>query len=301
MHISTITGGLQRLGWRLDANGTETTMRIDAHQHFWKYSPAEYGWISDAMAELKRDFLPYDLKPLLAKNGFDGSIAVQATHTLEETRWLLELADQNEFIKGVVGWIDLCSPGLPTQLERLASHPKLVGVRHIVQDEPDDEFMLRADFRRGISRLEEYGLTYDLLLYPRHLPFAVELVQEFPDQRFVLDHVAKPLIADGVIEPWKRDIRELAKLENVWCKVSGMVTEANWKQWSAENFRPYLDIVFEAFGPGRLMIGSDWPVCTLSAGYQETLGIVHGYIRQMPVEQQEKVLGGNSTQFYGVG
>lgn len=275
-------------------------MRIDAHQHFWKYSAKEYGWISDVMPELKRDFLPGDLKPLLAENGFDGSIAVQATQTLEETSWLLEFAEQNDFIKGVVGWVDLCGPELESQLKQFAGDRKLVGVRHIVQDEPDDEFMLRTDFRRGIAQLAEHGLTYDLLVHPRHLPVAVKLVEEFPRQRFVLDHIAKPFIADGVIEPWRRGIRELAKLENVCCKVSGMVTEARWKQWHAQDFRPYLDVVFEAFGPGRLMFGSDWPVCTLSAGYRETVGIVKDYICQFTVEQQEQILGGNCARFYQV-
>ena len=275
-------------------------MRIDAHQHFWKYSAAEYEWIGDDMPELKRNFLPRDLKPLLASEGFDGSIAVQARQSLEETRWLLELAEQNDFVKGVVGWVDLCSTELPAQLERFAGHPKLVGVRHILQGEPDDEFMLRPEFRKGIARLAGYGLTYDLLLYPRHLPAAVKLVREFPKQPFVLDHVAKPGIADGVLEPWARDIRELARFGNVCCKVSGMVTEARWKQWRAEDFRPYLDVVFEAFGPERVMIGSDWPVCTVSASYAETIGMVKEYIRQFSDEQQEAILGGNCAAFYGV-
>ena len=275
-------------------------MRIDAHQHFWKYSPGEYGWINDEMAVLKRDFLPGDLQPLLAANGFDGSIAVQACQTIEETQWLLSLAENREFIRGVVGWVDLCSADLPAQLDGLANHPKLVGVRHVVQAEPNDGFMLREDFQRGIARLAEYGLTYDLLLYPRHLPVAVKLVKQFPQQRFVLDHIAKPGIADGLEEPWARDIRELAKYENVCCKLSGMVTEARWKQWKAEDFRPYLDVVVEAFGPQRLMIGSDWPVCTVSATYAETIAIVNDYIRQFASRQQEQILGGNCASFYGL-
>jgi len=275
-------------------------MRIDAHQHFWKYSPAEYGWINDEMAALKRDFLPEDLKPLLAASGFDGSIAVQACHTIEETQWLLSLADKSQFIKGVVGWVDLCSADLPAQLDRLANHPRLVGVRHVMQAEPDDEFMLRDDFQRGIACLAGCGLTYDLLLFPRHLPVAVKLVQQFPQQRFVLDHIAKPGIADGLIEPWARDIRELAKHENVCCKLSGMVTEARWKHWKREDFRPYLDVILETFGPQRLMIGSDWPVCSLSATYAETIAIVDDYIRQLAPGQEEQILGGNCASFYGV-
>jgi L-fuconolactonase len=275
-------------------------VRLDAHQHFWKYSASEYEWIDGAMGALKRDFLAEDLKPLLDANGFDGCIAVQACQNLAETEWLLELADKNDFIKGVVGWVGLCSAEVRTQLDRLAAHKKLVGVRHIVQAEPDDEFMLRADFHRGIANLKEHELTYDLLLYPRHLPFAVKLVREFPEQPFVLDHIAKPRIAEGILTPWEHDLHELAKAGNVWCKVSGMVTEARWKGWKAADFRPYLDVVFEAFGPDRLMIGSDWPVCTVSTDYEATMGIVKEYIRQFSGDAQEKILGGNCAQFYGI-
>lgn len=275
-------------------------MRIDAHQHFWKYNPAEYGWINDKMAGLKRDFLPHDLMPLLAAEGFAGSIAVQARQDLAETRWLLELAAHNESLKGVVGWVDLCSPNLPAQLKTFAAHSKFAGVRHVLQDEPDDDFMLRPEFRRGIAQLAEYGLTYDLLLYPRHLPIAVKLVQEFPKQQFVLDHIAKPRIAHGVIEPWDRDLRALAKFGNVCCKLSGMVTEASWKQYKTQDFRPYLDAVFEAFGPARLMIGSDWPVCTVSATYAETFAIVTDYIRQLDSSDQNAVLGATCSSFYGL-
>ena len=275
-------------------------MRLDAHQHFWKYSAREYGWIDDGMGALKRDFLPQDLQPLLKANEFHGSISVQACQNLEETRWLLELSAQNDFIKGVVGWVDLCSGELKSQLDGLAENSKLVGVRHIVQAEPDDEFMLRADFRRGISQLGERGLTFDLLLYPRHLPVAVKLVSQFPDQPFVLNHIAKPGIAAGVLVPWDRDVRELAKLDNVWCKISGMVTEAKWKGWKAADFRPYLDVVFEALPLNRLMIGSDWPVCTLAADYAATMRIVMEYVGQLPADSQEKVLGENCARFYGV-
>ena len=275
-------------------------MRLDAHQHFWKYNALEYEWIDDGMAELRRDFLPQDLMPLLEANGFGGCISVQARQNLEETRWLLELAGQNDFIRGVVGWVDLRSGDLPAQLDRFAGNRKLVGVRHIVQAEPDDAFMLRDDFRHGISRLGERGLTYDLLLYPRQLPAAVKLASGFPDQPFVLDHIAKPEIAKGVLAPWEQDVRELAKLDNVWCKVSGMVTEAQWKGWKVGDFRPYLDVVFEAFGTDRLMIGSDWPVCTVSGDYAATMGIVEEYLNQFSTESQKKVLGGNCARFYGV-
>ncbi len=276
-------------------------MRIDAHQHFWEYSQAEYGWISDEMAALKQDFRPGDLRPLLLAKGFDGSIAVQACQTIEETQWLLSLADESDFIKGVVGWVDLCSPDVSGRLDSLAQHARLVGIRHVVQAEPDDEFMLRDDFQHGIAQLTAYDLTYDLLLFPRHLPVAVKLVRRFPEQPFVLDHIAKPEIAVGKVEPWARDIRELARYENVCCKLSGMVTEARWKQWKPDDFRPYLDVVFEAFGPQRLMIGSDWPVCTVSASYAETIAITNGYIRQLEPALQEQIMGGNCASFYGMG
>jgi L-fuconolactonase len=283
-------------------------IKLDAHQHFWNYSPVEYEWIDASMAALQRDFLPHDLKPLLDQSDMDGSIAVQARQSLDETRWLLELAAQNNFVKGVVGWVDLCSPHVEEQLGEFADNEWLVGVRHVVQGEPDDRFMLRPEFQRGIARLAKFGLTYDLLLFPRHLPVAVELVREFPEQRFVLDHIAKPAIADGVAEPqlrsrfesWSRDMRELAKFANVSCKLSGMVTEARWGKWTQEDFLPYLDAVLEAFGPSRLMIGSDWPVCTVSAHYAQTMEIVFRFIEKLNAAEQDEILGGNCARVYGV-
>src|SRR5271154_3068986 len=276
------------------------SMRLDSHQHFWHYSPAEHTWMSDQMTALKRDFLPGDLRPLLTSIRFDGCVAVQARQSLEETRWLLELAGMHEFIRGVVGWGDLRSNDLPSQLESLADNPKLAGVRHVLHDEPDDEFMLRPEFRRGISRLREFDLTYDLLLFPKHLPVAVTLVKEFPEQPFVLDHIAQPKIAEGLLAPWRKDIRALARFPNVFCKLSGMVTEAKWKQWQPGDFRSYLDVVFEAFGPERLMIGSDWPVCTLSGDYESTMRIVMDYVEQFPAEVQAGILGENCAHFYGI-
>jgi L-fuconolactonase len=275
-------------------------IRIDAHQHFWKYSAAEYGWINEQMMVLQRDFLPRDLEPLLDESGFDGSISVQARQSLEETRWLLELAEQNNFILGVVGWVDLCSPQLHRQLEGFAAHQKLVGVRHVLQDEADDRFMLRPDFQRGMAQLADFSLAYDLLLHPRHLPIATELVRQFPAQTFVLDHLAKPAIADGLVEPWRRDLRELAKCPNVSCKLSGMVTETRWKTWTPSDFQTYLDAVLDAFGVSRLMIGSDWPVCTLSAEYARTLGIVIDFLDQLTEEQRDRIMGGNCARIYKI-
>jgi L-fuconolactonase len=275
-------------------------MRLDSHQHFWRYNPAEHVWMDDRMTVLKRDYLPGDLQPLLAAAKFDGTVAVQARQNLEETRWLLELAEQNEFIKGVVGWADLRSPNLRAQLEKFSSNRKLVGVRHVVHDEPDDNFMLRPDFRRGIAQLREFNLTYDLLLFPKHLPVAVKLVEEFPAQSFVLDHIAKPRIGEKLFSPWQEDLAVLAKFPNVVCKLSGMVTEARWKQWQAEDFHRYLDLVLAAFGPERVMIGSDWPVCTLSGDYAATMGVVTDYVQKFRSEVRDKILGGNCARFYGL-
>jgi L-fuconolactonase len=275
-------------------------MRLDSHQHFWNYSSSEYAWISDQMGLLQHDYLPRDLKPLLESIHFDGCIAVQARQNLEETRWLLELTEEHTFIKGVVGWVDLCSDTVRDQLKTFTQHSKLVGVRHVLQDEADDNFMLRQEFRRGLAQLRRFHLTYDLLVYPKHLVAARQLVEEFPQQAFVLDHIAKPAIAEGQVSPWKEDLLQLAKLPNVSCKLSGMVTEAKWKHWCVEDFHRYLDIVIEAFGTERVMIGSDWPVCTLSGDYESTMRIVIDYVRRFPSEVREAILGGNCARFYGL-
>ena len=256
--------------------------------------------MTDAMAVLRRDYLPAELQPLLQANGFDGTIAVQARQMIEETEWLLELAGENDFIKGVVGWVDLRSPKLREQLEKFAPHPKLVGVRHVVHDEPDDNFMLLPEFRRGIGQLREFGLTYDLLLFPEHLPVAAKLVAEFPEQPFVLDHIAKPAIREGLVSPWREDLQQLAKFQNVFCKLSGLVTESKWRPWRPENFHRYLDIVLAAFGPDRVMIGSDWPVCTLSGAYGPTMNIVIDYLQKHPAAVREQILGRNCARFYNL-
>lgn len=277
-------------------------MNIDSHQHFWIYNRKDYGWISKNMAVIRRDFLPHHLEPELLKAGFSGTVAVQARQTVEETRWLLSLAEENDFIKGVVGWADLRSEsGLRKCLDEFSGYKKFSGVRHVVHDEPDDSFMLRDDFLKGISILKEYNLTYDLLLFPRHLPVARLVVSMFPEQKFVVDHLAKPLIKDRIVDPWKEDILMLAGNKNVWCKLSGMVTEADWKNHKYEDFVPYLDIVFTAFGPDRLMIGSDWPVCLVAGHYLDVLNIVKKYISWMPEEHQKKILGLNCIDFYALG
>jgi L-fuconolactonase len=271
-------------------------MRIDAHQHFWEYSPEEYGWIDDRMDVIRRSFGPRDLKPLLRAHGFDGSVAVQARQHLEETEYLLRLADEDGSVLGVVGWVDLCGADVGSQLERFAAHPRFVGVRHIVQDEPDDRFLMREEFLRGVALLRD--LTYDILVYPSQLPAALDFVERFPQQRLVIDHIAKPPIARAELEPWASQMRQLAEASNVWCKVSGMVTETDWQGWKREDFTPYLDVVFEAFGAARIMVGSDWPVCTLAASYDQVMDIVTTYIEPLSEEDKAAVLGNNAERFY---
>ena len=275
-------------------------MRIDAHQHFWHFSPEEYGWISPDMPTLRQNHLPKDLAPLLQEAHLDGTVAVQARQMLAETEWLLDLADQHAFIRGVVGWVDLRDADLHSQLERFRAHPKFCGVRHVLQDEPNDEFMLGEDFLSGIAALATFDLTYDILIYPRQLPVAGELVARFPDQPFVLDHMAKPLIRDGLLERWATDVRQLAAYPNVACKVSGLVTEADWQGWRSPDFLPYLDVVLEAFGPARLMFGSDWPVCTLAATYNQVVGLVSAFAQQLSADEQAAVWGRTASRFYGL-
>lgn len=275
-------------------------MKIDTHQHFWHYNPQEHTWMGANMGALKRDYLPADLAPLLESAGIHGTIAVQARQCLEESHWLLELADQNPFIKGVVGWVDLCSPRVDEELQKFSSHPKFCGVRHVVHDEPDDRFMMREDFVRGVSRLAKFGLTYDLLLFPRHLPVACELVMRFPEQPFVVDHLAKPLIKDQKLSPWDGEIRRLAEFPNVFCKVSGMVTEANWQRWTPADFAPYLDVVLDCFGTKRIMVGSDWPVCTLAGMYADVIQIAADYVQQFSKDEQADIWSGNAKRFYGI-
>lgn len=275
-------------------------MILDAHQHFWIYNADEYGWMDERHEAICNNFLPSDLLPLLQQFEFDGSIAVQARQSIEETEWLLLLAKKNSFIKGVVGWLDLCSDNIDAQLQKYSMNPKLKGVRHVVHDEPDDGFMLRKDFRYGISLLEHYGLTYDLLLFPQHLKQAIELIRLFPEQAFVLDHIAKPNIMNRGMQPWKDDLYRLAEHRNIYCKLSGMVTEAKLNAWQESEFEPYLDVVFDAFGTERLMIGSDWPVCNLSGSYQSVMQIVMHYITKYPEDTQESILGENCRKFYKI-
>jgi L-fuconolactonase len=273
-------------------------MKIDSHQHFWTYNLAEYSWISNEMEILQKNYLPDQLLTELSSVGFDGSIAVQARQSLEETQWLLNLAEHNKFIKGVVGWVDLCSPKIEEQLVQFSSHPKLVGVRHVVHDEEDDNFMLRKDFLNGIAHLKKFGLTYDILVFPRHLQNTIKFVSQFPEQVFVLDHIAKPFIKDKIVIPWKEDIEELARFENIYCKLSGMVTESNVNNWKQQDLIPYLDIVLSAFSSDRVMIGSDWPVCRLAGTYKQVMDVVLSYIESYPDKDKNKILGENALKAY---
>jgi len=273
-------------------------MRIDAHQHFWEYNQMDYSWIDDSMHIIKKDFLPEHLILELTKEGFDGSIAVQARQTLQETTWLLDLSNDHDFIKGVVGWVDLKSRNVNSDLLHFSKHSKFIGVRHVVHDEDDDAFMLNKDFLKGISYLREFNLTYDFLLFPKHLPVAYQVAKMFPDQRFVLDHISKPLIKQQIFEPWEQDIKKLAGLPNVYCKLSGMVTEADWVNWQAKEIIPYLDVIMSAFGTDRVMIGSDWPVCLIAGSYLKVMSVVIEYINTFSTSEQNLILGNNCKRFY---
>ena len=275
-------------------------MRIDSHQHFWIYDPNQYPWMTDELSAIRSNHLPEHLQVEFDRLGIDGSVAVQARQSLDESRWLLKLADESCLIKGVVGWVDLRSENVEDQLAEFAEHPKFVGVRHVVQDEPDENFMLLPEFIRGISKLKSYDLSYDILVFPKQLPAAIELVKQFPDQSFVLDHIAKPLIKDKEISTWDEHIRELAQFSNLNCKVSGMITEANWTNWKTSDFTPYLDVVFEAFGEDRLMYGSDWPVCKLAGSYRQVYDLTDNYFSQFSPLAKEKFFGGVASEFYGL-
>jgi L-fuconolactonase len=272
-------------------------MRIDAHQHFWRYDPAEYDWIDDSMPLLRRDYLPADLRPELDATGVDRTVAVQARQSLAETDALLAFAEANPFVAAVVGWVDLRSPDVARDLDRLARHERLVGVRHVVQSEPPG-FMEDPGFRRGVGLLADRGLTYDVLIYAPQLPEAVEFVAAFPQQRFVLDHLGKPDIKGAGFDRWEPPFRQMAGFPHVWCKLSGLVTEADWHAWTPAELRPYIETALEAFGPSRLMFGSDWPVCTLAAPYRDVLHLVETAIGPLSDAERELVLGGTARAFW---
>lgn len=274
-------------------------MRVDSHQHFWKYNPIQHSWINDTMSVLRNDFLPSDLKPILSANNIQACIAVEANPSENETEFLLHCARENNFVKGVVGWVDLQSNRVEERLLHFSQYKNLKGIRHLLQEEGPD-FMLGTAFQNGISKLKEYNLSYDVLIFPHQLKEATELVSKFPDQPFVLDHIAKPYIKNKEIIGWQKDIELLAQNKNLCCKVSGMVTEANWNSWSIDDFIPYLDVVFECFGTDRIMFGSDWPVCKLAGEYAQVLQIIEKYIHKFSLAEQEGIMGGNAISFYNL-
>jgi len=273
-------------------------MIIDAHHHLWQFNEDDYAWMDESMSILKKDYLPADLEKQLDGTGVEGTVVIQARQNLDETRWLLEMAGRYPFIKGVVGWFDLCSEKLQSQLNEFTDNPRLVGARHVIHDEPDDDFMLRPAFIKGMEKLVQYNLSYDLLLFPKHLQRAFELVCLFPDQRFVLDHLSKPLIKAGILEPWREEIMALASQPNVWCKISGMLTEADHEHWKYEDFIPYMDTVMEAFGTDRIMLGSDWPVCRLAGEYHQVLDIPARYFENLDPTDREKIFNLNCIECY---
>jgi len=271
---------------------------IDAHHHFWRYNTQDFGWIDDAMRVIRRDFLPIDLEKEIRAAGVDGVVSVQARQSLEETHWLLELAGQNPFIRGVVGWAPLIAPDADKIVGELAANPKLRSLRHVLQGEPDERYMLRADFNRGLAALQLHNLAYDILIFERHLPQSIELVDRHPEQVFVLDHIAKPRIKENLLEPWRKNIFELAKRENVYCKISGLVTEADYVQWTEAQLQPYVDTVLEAFGPQRLMLGSDWPVSLVACDYSRWVNLVRSWIKKLSAAEQKRILGDTAIEAY---
>jgi len=275
-------------------------MIIDAHQHFWQYHPVKDAWITDDMKVIQQDFLPQHLQPVLAQNNVDGCVAVQADQSEVETDFLLGLAAEHDFIKGIVGWIDLRDADLEYRLAHYSQFPVLKGFRHIVQGEPDPSFIIREDFCRGIHLLSKYNFTYDILVYPVQLPAVTTFVQKFPDHRLVIDHLAKPYIKTGDVDNWAKQMRAIAQHPHVYCKLSGMVTEADWNNWEPAHFAPFLEVCLEAFGPDRLLFGSDWPVCQVAGSYSQVKGIVTDYISTLSLAEQAKIMGGNAIAFYGL-
>jgi L-fuconolactonase len=275
-------------------------MRIDAHQHFWIFDPVRDNWIDESMAVIQRDFLPADLKPILDRHTIDGCVSVQADQSETQTEFLLNHAADNDFIKAVVGWIDLRADNIEERLAHYSRFKKLKGFRHVLQGDPDRALMLKPEFTRGIKALQKHGFTYDILIFPDQLVYAEELARSFSDQKFVIDHIAKPHIKKQEIEGWKKDITAIARHENVWCKVSGMVTEADWQNWQEADFTPYLDVVFEAFGTKRVMFGSDWPVCNVAGGYDRMAGIVKNYTSKLSADGQADFWGNNAVEFYNI-
>ena len=275
-------------------------MIIDSHQHFWKYEPIKHDWIDDDMSVIRRDFSPSDLAKVYQENRIDGCVAVQADQTLEETDFLIDLAFNNNFIKGIVGWVDLRAENIEKVLEKYSSDKIVKGFRHVVQGEPDHNFLLRPNFSRGISLLEKYNFTYDILVFPHQLGSVLEFVKKFPNQKFVIDHIAKPYIKDGYFEGWATMMTAIGKHENVSCKMSGMVTEAEYNTWTPEQIHPYMNVALEAFGSSRILFGSDWPVCLVAGNYSKIKKLTTNFISQLSQIEQNSIMGTNAIEFYNL-
>ncbi len=275
-------------------------MIVDSHHHFWRYNPQEFGWISDEMRSLRRDFLPTDLRREIARANVSGVVSVQARQCVEETRFLLDIAERTDWVLGVVGWVPLADPDVGDILGECTAAPDFKGCRHVLQDEPDDDYMLGARFNEGIRAVTAAGLVYDILVFERHLPQTLQFVDRHPMQPFVLDHIGKPRIRDGSFATWDRLIRELARRPNVYCKVSGMVTEADWQQWEEAQLKPYFDTVLESFGPQRMMFGSDWPVNLLATRYRRWLEIVRTFVTPLAESERARIMGGTAVEVYGL-
>ena len=275
-------------------------MVIDSHLHFWKYEPVKHSWIDDDMSVIRRDFSPSDLAKVYQENSIDGCVAVQADQTLEETDFLIDLASINNFIKGIVGWVDLRAENIENVLEKYSTDKIVKGFRHVVQGEADHNFLLRPNFSRGISLLEKHNFTYDILVFPHQLGSVLEFVKKFPHQKFVIDHIAKPYIKDGYFEGWATMMTAIGKHKNVSCKMSGMVTEADFNIWTPEQIHPYMDTVLEAFGSKRILFGSDWPVCLVAGNYSKIKKLTTDFISQLSKIEQNSIMGNNAIEFYNL-
>jgi len=275
-------------------------MIIDSHQHFWQLGRFDYPWMNSSLGVLYRDYLPDQLEPILGQNGVGKTVVVQASNSVEESRWLLNLADEHPFIAGVVGWVDLGSDDVDRQLDELVPHPKFKGVRHLVESEPADDWLIQPQVLRGLKRLSTYGVSYDLLVHTRHLKYIQKVVDACPDLKLVIDHMAKPPIANGEIERWRQELRQVAANEQIYCKLSGLVTEANWTSWTKSDLRPYVDCALELFGSSRLLFGSDHPVCLLAASYEQVLASFRELLNELGDDEEQKIFGSNAAEFYGL-
>ncbi|MEM9936393.1 MAG: amidohydrolase family protein [Bacteroidota bacterium] len=276
-------------------------MRIDAHQHFWQYDPAQYTWMGEGKEKIQKDFLPPDLQPLLERAELDACVAVQARSSMEETLFLLALAKKYKFVQGVVGWVDICSPDLEKHLSELQEHALLKGFRHVVQDEPDEDFVVQEAFIHGVHTLLQEGYTYDILVYEKHFPVVVSFLEQFSTGTFILDHLGKPDLSGEMSQNWQEGVRQMARYPTLYCKLSGLVTEADWASWKYDQLAPYLEVAVEAFGTDRVMFGSDWPVCLLAAdSYQQVYEIIHKFFRGFSSEEKENIFGINAVKAYNL-